>query len=395
MSLTAALRLLEFAKGSRIPSGGFAGLDEHGRPVPEKSVDTIATARMTLCFSIGCLVDSPGAERFAKHGVDALFGLLRDPEFGGYLVSTAGDAKAARKQAYQASFVLLAASTARIAQVPGAYNLFEDAQRNVSARFWSETDGALVESWDRTFSEVEPCWGANANMHGVEAMLSAYASAGDDRWRDRALRVADRFVNTIARSNAWMLPEHFDSDWTVLRDYGRASPEDIFRPYGVTIGHLFEWSRLLLELRSAFDRPEPWLAECALHLYTAGKRLGWAADGADGFVYTVDWAGKPVVRLRPHWVVAEAISAAATWARFLPGGSYDADLAAWQGYADMYLRDPTNGSWRHELDQHNRPSAQMFRGRPDVYHALQCELISVSGIAPSLALRVAESLVKP
>ena len=35
---------------------------------------------------------------------------------------------------------------------------------------------------------------------------------------------------------------------------------------------------------------------------------GWAADGSDGFVYTTDWEGRPVVQERMHWVLTEAIA---------------------------------------------------------------------------------------
>jgi mannose/cellobiose epimerase-like protein (N-acyl-D-glucosamine 2-epimerase family) len=50
--------------------------------------------------------------------------------------------------------------------------------------------------------------------------------------------------------------------------------------------------------------------------------------------------------------------------------------AKWWRYADQYFVDKTNGSWRHECDQENNPSAHVWKGRPDVYHALNACLIA-------------------
>ncbi|WP_344931743.1 AGE family epimerase/isomerase [Saccharopolyspora gregorii] len=33
------------------------------------------------------------------------------------------------------------------------------------------------------------------------------------------------------------------------------------------------------------------------------------------------------------------------------------------------------GSWRHELDEHNRPAATVWEGKPDLYHAYQATLL--------------------
>ena len=64
----------------------------------------------------------------------------------------------------------------------------------------------------------------------------------------------------------------------------------------MTIGHLLEWSRLALSSapRSG-TRPRTgcWPTR---RLFGRALELGWAVDGEDGFVYTVDFDGRPVVR---------------------------------------------------------------------------------------------------
>ena len=132
--------------------------------------------------------------------------------------------------------------------------------------------------------------------------------------RDRILR---RVVDDFARTNDWRLPEHFDAQWNVLPDYNRDRPADQFRPYGVTIGHVLEWSRLALNARhtlgaAAADEDWSFLLDDAAGLFEAAIRRGWDVDGAEGLVYTTDFADVPIVRERLHWVVCEGIAAA--WA---------------------------------------------------------------------------------
>jgi sulfoquinovose isomerase len=96
-------------------------------------------------------------------------------------------------------------------------------------------------------------------------------------------------------------------------------------------------------------------------------RAGWAADGRPGFVYTVDWDRRPVVAERLHWVVCEAVGAAAALGA--------PELTDWWSYArDAFVT--SDGSWRHELDPAGRPSATVWAGRPDVYHAFQAILLT-------------------
>jgi sulfoquinovose isomerase len=70
----------------------------------------------------------------------------------------------------------------------------------------------------------------------------------------------------------------------------------------------------MLHLRAAlearFETPPEWLLEDAKGLFHATIRDAWAPDGADGFVYSVGWDGKPIVRERVRWPIVEAMGTA-------------------------------------------------------------------------------------
>ena len=213
-------------------------------------------------------------------------------------------------------------------------------------------------------------------MHTVEALLTASDVTGEARWARYAVRIVERVVHDFAAGNDYRLPEHFTPDWVALPDYNRDDPAHPFRPYGVTIGHLLEWSRLTLQTRDALaDAAPPWMLPAAVALFRVAVRDGWWVDGRPGFVYTTDFAGVPVVRDRLHWVVAEGIGAA--WALHEATGdpAYLEHYQQWWAHARGLFIDPVDGSWQHELNPRNEPASSVWDGRPDVYHAYQAALL--------------------
>jgi sulfoquinovose isomerase len=382
-------RLALGVAAARRPDGGFGWLDDRNRLVADRPAETWLTSRMTHVAGLEVLRGNDFGD-LLDHGVRALEGPLRDDEHGGWFTSTDAQGRA-EKRAYDHCFVVLAASTATMAGHPRGRALLDGALEVLERRFWDDERGLLVDVWDRSWSALEPYRGANANMHGVEAMLAAADATGDDGWHRRALRVAETLVHEHARAHHWRLPEHFDPQWRVLPDYNVDDPAHPFRPYGATIGHWFEWSRLLLHLRHGLDRPASWLQDDARSLFDAAVREGWAVDGAPGFVYTVDADGAPVVRARLHWVVCEAIAAAEVWRTVAPSAELDGLLGTWWGYAREHLVDLRDGGWVHELAPDNTPAAGTWSGKPDVYHAYQAALI---GLLPP-ARSIAEALRQP
>jgi len=371
-----AVRLLEFGRGARVERG-FGWLDAAGAPDPQQPLQLWIATRMTYVFALGHLLGVPGCGPLVDHGLRALEDTFEDREHGGWFAGIGHDGPLhTRKEAYSHAFVLLSTASAAIAGRPGAQALLERAADVVERRFWSADEGACAEAWDRDWRESEAYRGANANMHMVEAFLAAADATGDSAWADRALRVAERLIRDVAGAHEWRVVEHFDAAWTPLPEYNRDHPRDRFRPFGVTPGHGLEWSRLLLHLHAALAAPPDWLVTAARGLFARAVEDGWQEPG--GFVYTTDFDGRPVVSDRLHWVVAEAIGAAAAlqherWYR-----------TSWD-FADEHLRDRERGSWHHELDDQLRPQERTWTGKPDVYHALQATLLPRLPPAASLA----------
>jgi mannose/cellobiose epimerase-like protein (N-acyl-D-glucosamine 2-epimerase family) len=246
-----------------------------------------------------------------------------------------------------------------------------------------------VEEWDAGWHRRSAYRGVNANMHGVEATLAAADALGPgetaDRLRRQALRTTERVVHGWARERDWRLPEHFTADWTPLPDYNRDRPADPFRPYGVTVGHQFEWARLALHLRAALADPPGWLLADAVALFDAAAERGWATDGHDGFPYTLDWDDRPVVGARMHWVLCEAIAAAEVFAE-VTGETRYAELGQrWRAHGEAWFADPVTGSWHHELTPDGAVGSGTWAGQPDAYHLAQMLLLAGRPVRGSLA----------
>jgi mannose/cellobiose epimerase-like protein (N-acyl-D-glucosamine 2-epimerase family) len=378
-----AARLIDFARGSRVPAG-FAWLDERGEPDAGRPLQLWITARMTHVFALGALLGHPGCGALADHGLEALRGAFEDREHGGWYSAVAdGGPAGTDKEAYPHSFVLLAGASGVLAGRAGAAALLDAAAAVVETRFWSEAEGAVVEAWDRTWREPEAYRGANANMHMVEAFLAAGDATGNAAWYDRALRIAARLVDSVARGREWRIGEHFDAAWRPLPEYNADHPRHPFRPYGVTPGHGLEWSRLVLQLRAALASPPAWLLDASRGLFARAMEDGWREPG--GFVYTTDGAGDPVVTDRLHWVVCEAIGAAAALHSVTGEAAYERHYRMFWDFAGEHLIDRRHGSWHAGLDDDLRPSTATWSGKPDVYHALQATLLPRLPVAPSIA----------
>jgi sulfoquinovose isomerase len=390
-------RLLEFA-GRSVTPGGFGWLDDQGYLL-DRDLELWITCRMTHVVALGALLGRPGFDALTDHGVSALRAAFHDDEHGGWFATIdphtglPGDTD---KQAYGHGFVILAASSALAAGRAGAAELLADALAIHERYFWDDEEGMARESFDRSFTRSEDYRGINANMHTVEAYLAAADVTGDRRWLGRAVRILTRTIDGWARGNRWRIPEHFTPDWTVRLDYNTDQPAHPFRPYGATPGHALEWSRLALSVRDALgDQAPDWIVPAAVALVERAIADGWSLDGAEGFVYTTDWDGEPVVRSRMHWVLSEALAAAVALRRATGDERWARWFDTWWDYAERYLIDPERGSWRHELDQNNRPAAGTWVGKPDVYHALQAVLLPRLPLSPSFATALQRGLLRP
>src|SRR5690606_2524680 len=78
---------------------------------------------------------------------------------------------------------------------------------------------------------------------------------------------------------------------------------------------------------------------------------------------------------RFHWVTAEAVAAAEVLAAVTGSPRYAEQAEAWWELVRQRFVDQERGSWRHELDARNRPAAEVWAGKPDIYHAVQALLV--------------------
>ena len=382
--------LLAFGRRTPDPAGGARWLGAHGRPEPDQPVSTLLSARMTHVYAVGTLLGVPGSAPIAEQALRGLDSRLCDAEHGGWFPSVADRTV---KAGYDHAFVLLAGASGTSAGLAGAPALLAAAEAVFLERFWDEAAGRCTDTWNADFTVLDGYRGINGNMHAVEAMLTAAGVTGDDAWLDRALRVC-RFVADTAREHDWRIPEHYDEHWRPLPDFHRDQPDHQFKPYGATVGHGLEWSRLFLHAEAA--RPaESWLPEAAVALFDRAVGDGWAVDGRPGFVYTTDWDGTPVVRDRMHWVTTEAISTAAALHRRFGTAQYATWYRTWWDFAAAHLIDHDHGSWFHQLDPENTPTGTVWPGKPDIYPSLQATLTARLPLTPMLAPAVAGTLTGP
>ena len=380
--------LLQF--GHRFPSPGGASyyLGDDGTPWKDRPRETWITSRMVHVYSIGAFLGHAGSEELIDAALKGLLGELHDDVNGGwYAGRTADGGILPNKACYAHAFVILAGTSALLADRPGARKLLEEALTVYDQKFWNEEEGLSCDIWNTEFTELDPYRGLNANMHTVEAFLAAADALGSEKYRIRAGRIIDH-VARWAESNHYRLPEHYSSDWVADLECNREKPDDQFKPYGATPGHGLEWARLITQwaLSTYKDgkKADDYIA-LAEKLYNRAVSDAWNCDGAPGVVYTTDWEGKPIVHDRMHWTLAEAINSAAVLYHVTRKDKYARDYATFMEYLDEKVLDHENGSWFHQLDRENRVIGTVWPGKSDLYHALQAVLIPYSPVDVSIA----------
>ncbi|MBQ8683977.1 MAG: AGE family epimerase/isomerase [Clostridia bacterium] len=386
--------LLRF--GHRFPSPGGSSyyLGDDGTPWKERPRETWITSRMAHVYSIGTLLGHEGSGELVDAALKGLRGELKDSQNGGWYagVTAQGDILP-NKQCYAHAFVILAATSAFLAQREGAKELLDEALKLYNERFWDEEEGLSCDTWNTEFTVQDSYRGINANMHTVEAFLAVADALMDDTYRVRAGRIIDRVVEW-AKDNKWRIPEHFTKNWMPELECNKEKPDDPFKPYGATPGHGLEWARLITQWAvSTYKGREEGgkYLEAAKALYYQAIADAWNCDGARGIVYTTDWDGKPVVHDRMHWTLAEAINTSAVLYRMTGKQQYADDYATFMKYLDEEVLDHKHGSWFHQLDRKNRLLGTVWPGKSDLYHALQAVLIPYHRVDISIALAVKKS----
>ncbi len=386
--LAGAHRLIDFFQHAAMdPAGGFYELDDEGNPFPGAARSLVTTTRLTHAFALAHLLGHPGAGLLADHGLRSLTTMHHDPVHGGYYwVAGKGDTDR-RKQAYGHVHVLLAASSAAVAERPGAAELLQDISSLLGKRFGTGTAGLLADEFEQDWKGPTAYRGQNCNMHFVEALLAAFDATGDRSYLDRAQQIAGKLIAELAAGNQWRLAEHYTERWEVDPEFGRDDPESLFWPYGSIIGHWLEWARLLLQLRAALGQSgsEDWMLPAARRLFDLAVREGWDTR-IGGFIYTVEFDGRPFNRDRYWWTHAEAIGAAAVLAGVTGEPEYERWYRTFWDFVESHFIDHRRGGWYPQLDRRNGHSDTPWKGKPDLYHSLQAYLFPLVPAARGLAV---------
>ncbi|MGN0250684.1 MAG: AGE family epimerase/isomerase [Oliverpabstia sp.] len=387
--------LLQF--GHRFPSeqGGSYYLGDDGTPWKDRNRETWITCRMCHVYSIGSFLGHEGSEQLVDAALKGLKGELHDEKHGGWFAGrTAKDGIVPNKQCYAHAFVILASCSALLADRDGAKELLEEVLELYDLRFWNEEEGLACDTWNTEFTVLDDYRGINANMHTVEAFLAVADVTGNEIYRKRAGRIISRVIEWASK-NDWRIPEHFTKEWQPDLECNKQQPDDPFKPYGATPGHGIEWARLIVQWALSTYKDAPETAEkyvnAAENLFDRAVADAWNVDGARGIVYTTDWEGKPVVHDRMHWTLAEAINTSAILYHLTKKTKYSDVYAEFMEYLDEEVLDHVNGSWFHQLDQHNQLMGTVWPGKSDIYHALQATLIPYHTPEVSIALSVKEN----
>lgn len=371
-----ALRQYAFFAASKGDGPGFHVLDYAGNPLPDTVQELHTTTRMVHSFALGQIAGLPGADAMVEQGMAYLWSHHRDTDHGGYVWSLDGDKVAdGTKMAYGHVFVLLAASSAKLAGHPDADRLLADISDVLETRYWDEDAGLFKDEFTREWEVFSTYRGMNANMHGVEALLGAYEATGEAIYLDRAGRILDFFLYKIAEPEGWRIPEHYHEDWTPDRAY---AGNPMFRPAGTTPGHSFEMARLLLQHWDLRGRPDGDAQKVARAVLETALNDAWDRE-REGFVYTLDFGGTHDNRARYWWPVTEAIGALAMFLKLSPDGEDEARYRKLWAFADTAFVDHKNGGWFPEIDDAGQPAMTQFKGKPDIYHSIQAVLYPMTG----------------
>ncbi len=360
-----------FSRNAVNANGGFHTLADDGQALTDAPQELFYTCRMVHCFAAAQALGHPGAMDLVDHGVKFLLDRHFDAANGGFFwgVDDRGPTQS-DKLAYGHAFVLLAAASAQEVGHPRAPELHDHVMQAIDMQFWQEDAGAMREEFTADWTPFPDYRGQNANMHSVEALMAAFEAFGELRYLTMAERIADLIINRHARAAGWVVIEHFDTDWTPDLTY---AGDPMFRPAGTTPGHALEWARLLIQLWHLGAKRLAWLPESAAKLFRTACKTGWDANNG-GFYYTLDFYKRPDQALRLWWPTCEGAAAAATLHATLGDADFEDQYRAIWAVLTRDFIDPAGGWWpvaRSNSDAADSP----FRGKPDIYHALQACLI--------------------
>jgi len=374
-----------WVKSIRPSSGGlFHCLRNDGSVYDSQTRHLVSSTRLVVQFSwaiMNNLTPLPSPSPSWRELLDDCLRFLRQyhyrQETGGYswIVKVDKDINATDEtnsvseetdhtnRAYGLCFVLLAYSMAYSAGVEDARTLIDEVTSTLTRRFWEDEYGLYADEASADWSKLDDYRGQNTNMHAVEAHMAAYKATKNPFHLSRARTIANSMCVRQAALVGEALPgcgniiyEHYSNDWkNPDLDFNRDKPNDVFKPFGFQPGHLFEWSKLLVQLhelgaQEADGSPALWRLDTARLFFDTAMK-GW--DELHGGIVYSCYPSKDFKfcnTFKYKWVQAEAAAAAA-----LLSSSSEIKTADQERYAAAYdkiwifcwnhLVDHNHGSW--------------------------------------------------
>lgn len=365
-----------FGDASINPKGGFFSLDGGGNPIAGAPRELFATCRMIHCFAAADVLGVPDARSVVDHGMDYLSTDHHDRVNGGYVWALDDDSlRDGTKMAYGHAFVLLAAASAGAIEHELAWKVHDHVMDVLLTHFWDSEVGAMREEFHQDWSVFSSYRGQNSNMHMVEALMAAFETWDQARCLVMAEQIADLIINRHARAAGWVVIEHFDEQWQP--DLG-FDGDPMFRPPGTTPGHALEWARLCVQLWYLGGMRLHWLMEAAAGLFDRAAKTAWADGG--GFVYTLDFDDQVTIPNRFWWPSCEGAAAASSLYKATSEPIYSEWFGRIWTVLEREFIDHERGGWWPEAGQ----KSSVFKGKPDIYHALQACLLPLLSPRQSL-----------
>ncbi|MGQ7248210.1 AGE family epimerase/isomerase [Halomonas sp. V046] len=295
--------------------------------------------------------DQAEYRHWARHGLKYLEQAHFQTRHQGYAWTLRhGEVEDGTHHCYGLAFVLLAYAEAFRAGILEAREGIARTHALLDKHFWQP-------QWQRFADEADPHWhlsdyrGQNANMHGCEALISAFEATGNKRYLDQAMAIAAAITGANRDHVHGWIWEHYDTQWRRDLDYNRDDPKHLFRPWGYQVGHQTEWAKLLVLL--SHHRDDAWLIPTAERLFLSAADAGWDRHHG-GLVYGLDLDGKVCDGDKYFWVQAESFAAAALLAEATGKAVYWRWYETLWDYSWQHMIDHRFGAWYRILSAENR-----------------------------------------
>jgi len=334
--------------------GGFyQHFKDDGTIYDSKTKHLVSSTRFIFNYSMAS-INLKNDEYFnlVQHGIDYLRNFHFNKLTGGYSwILENNQVKDPTNYCYGFAFVLLAYSLAYKAGLDEAKDYVEETFKKMDEYFWEEEFGLYSDEISADWSTVSKYRGQNANMHSCEALIAAYEATNEQKYLDRALIIADNICNRQAEQADGLIWEHYDSDWRIDWSFNKDKPDDLFRPWGFQVGHLTEWSKLLLILERHVNKD--WLLPRAIELFEDAVEMGWDEKN-QGLFYGFAPNGDVCDLDKYFWVQAESMAAAALLAnRTQENRFWDCYNRIWD-FSWKHMVDHNYGAWFRILDTNNQ-----------------------------------------